>query len=90
MEKIVLKPASVFHYFEEICKVPRPSKKEEMIIAYLMNFAKGQGLEAKKDEAGNIAKKKVDENSDVDPEVLMANAYAKSLVSIHNKRVRKE
>lgn len=29
MEKKDLKPASVFHYFEEICRVPRPSKKEE-------------------------------------------------------------
>ena len=59
MEKIELKPASVFHYFEEICKVPRPSKKEEKIIAYLMKFAEEQGLEAKKDEAGNILIKKV-------------------------------
>ena len=58
MEKIELKPASVFHYFEEICKVPRPSKKEEKIIAYLMKFAEEQGLEAKKDEAGNILIKK--------------------------------
>ena len=58
MEKIELKPASVFHYFAEICKVPRPSKKEEKIIAYLMNFAEEQGLEAKKDEAGNILMKK--------------------------------
>ena len=33
-----LKPASVFYYFEEICKVPRPSKREEKIIAYLKAF----------------------------------------------------
>ena len=58
MEKIALKPASVFHYFEEICQVPRPSKKEEKIIAYLENFAQTQGLEWKKDEAGNILIKK--------------------------------
>ena len=58
MEKIALKPASVFHYFDEICQVPRPSKKEEKIIAYLMDFARKQGLEAKKDEAGNILIKK--------------------------------
>ena len=58
MEKIELKPASVFHYFDEICQVPRPSKKEEKIIAYLMKFAEEQGLEAKKDEAGNILIKK--------------------------------
>ena len=58
MEKIELKPASVFHYFAEICKVPPPSKKEEKIIAYLQNFAKEQGLELKTDEAGNILIKK--------------------------------
>ena len=35
MEKNELKPAGVFHYFDEICQVPRPSKKEEKMIAYL-------------------------------------------------------
>ena len=35
MEKKDLKPAGVFKYFEEICQVPRPSKKEEKMIAYL-------------------------------------------------------
>ncbi|MDR0661031.1 MAG: aminoacyl-histidine dipeptidase [Prevotellaceae bacterium] len=49
-----LEPKGVFTYFAEICKIPRPSKKEEKIIAYLLDFAKEQGLEAKKDDAGNI------------------------------------
>ena len=38
MEKNELKPAGVFHYFDEICQVPRPSKKEEKMIAYLKAF----------------------------------------------------
>jgi dipeptidase D len=29
-----LKPSLVWHHFEEICKYPRPSKKEEKIAAY--------------------------------------------------------
>ena len=49
-----LQPKDLWHYFEEICQIPRPSKKEEKIAAYLLNFAKEQGLEAKKDEAGNV------------------------------------
>ena len=32
MEKIALKPASVFNYIDEICQVPRPSKKEEKML----------------------------------------------------------
>jgi dipeptidase D len=58
MELSQLKPESVFYYFSEICKVPRPSKKEEKIISYLQNFAAEQNLEIKKDEAGNILIKK--------------------------------
>ena len=53
-----MKPAGVFRYFEEICQVPRPSKKEEKIIAYLQDFGKKQGLETLTDEAGNILMRK--------------------------------
>lgn len=51
-------PKIVFKYFDEITKVPRPSKKEEKIIAYLENFAKEHGIECKKDHVGNIVMKK--------------------------------
>ena len=58
MEQKNLKPAGVFCYFEEICQVPRPSKKEGKIIAYLQDFGKKHGLETRTDEAGNILMKK--------------------------------
>lgn len=58
MEKKDLQPASVFRYFEEVCQVPRPSKKEEQIRAYLIGFAQKHGLEYKVDEAGNVLIKK--------------------------------
>ena len=49
-----LTPQSVWNYFEEITKVPRPSKKEEKILAYLVNFAESNNLEYKRDAIGNI------------------------------------
>lgn len=58
MELNELKPQIVFHYFNEICKVPRPSKKEEKIRAYLIAFAQEKGLEYKVDDAGNVLIKK--------------------------------
>ncbi len=58
MDKKELKPAEVFRYFEEVCRVPRPSKKEEKMIAYLQAFGKRQGLETVTDEAGNVLIKK--------------------------------
>ena len=58
MEKKDLKPAGVFHYFEEICQVPRPSKHEEKIVAYLKEFGKKHHLETLSDEVGNVLIKK--------------------------------
>lgn len=58
MEKNELKPAGVFHYFDEICQVPRPSKKEEKMIAFLKAFGAKHKLETLTDEAGNVLIKK--------------------------------
>lgn len=49
-----LQPSLLWRYFDEICAIPRPSKKEGKIIDYLLNFAKEQGLKANTDQAGNV------------------------------------
>jgi dipeptidase D len=49
-----LKPARVFEQFAKINQIPRPSKHEEKIIAYLQDFAKQRGLTVKVDETGNV------------------------------------
>ena len=54
MGKIELKPASVFECFAEINKIPRPSKKEEKMIDFLLGFGNKLGLETKRDETGNV------------------------------------
>ncbi|MCL2650053.1 MAG: aminoacyl-histidine dipeptidase [Candidatus Azobacteroides sp.] len=53
-----LNPNLVWNYFDQITQIPRPSKKEEKIGRYLLEFAKSQGLEAEKDEANNVLIKK--------------------------------
>lgn len=49
-----LEPKQVWSIFDEILKVPRPSKQEEQIRAYLLDFAKRNNLEAKTDAKGNV------------------------------------
>lgn len=53
-----LQPAEIWKYFLEICKIPRPSKKEERIAKYLMDFASEHKLEAHQDEAGSVVIRK--------------------------------
>jgi dipeptidase D len=50
----ILQPQPLFNYFEQICQVPRPSKKEEKIRQFLLDFAKENNLQSKTDEAGNV------------------------------------
>lgn len=49
-----LYPTPVWNYFSEILAVPRPSKKEGKIIAWLLEFAERHSLPAKTDLAGNV------------------------------------
>ncbi len=49
-----IEPKKVWTYFQEICKVPRPSKKEEKIIKFLLDFGKKHNLETKRDAVGNV------------------------------------
>jgi len=53
-----LEPKLLWHHFEEICKYPRPSKKEEKIAAYVVSVAEKLNLNWEKDKFGNILIKK--------------------------------
>ncbi|MBQ2397471.1 MAG: aminoacyl-histidine dipeptidase [Bacteroidales bacterium] len=49
-----LEPKSLFKFFEEILSIPRPSKHEEKMTEYLINWAKERNLEYVSDEIGNV------------------------------------
>lgn len=58
-----LQPNQVWQYFYEITCIPRPSKQEEAIINYLVEFADSLNLGYKKDEVGNLVIYKPAQNS---------------------------
>ena len=49
-----LEPKILWKYFGEVLQIPRPSKKEDKIRAYLVDFAKKHQLEYKTDKTGNV------------------------------------
>ncbi len=49
-----LKPALVWSIFDQITKVPRPSKKEEKIRKFLLDFAAAHNIAVKTDAIGNV------------------------------------
>lgn len=51
---LTLKPTNVWKFFNEICQIPHPSKKEQKMGAYLVETGKKMGLETIQDPAGNV------------------------------------
>jgi dipeptidase D len=49
-----LEPKALWNHFAEINAIPRASKKEEQIVAYMVSFGKGLGLETIVDPVGNV------------------------------------
>lgn len=53
-----LQPQSLWNHFADLNAVPRPSKKEERVIAFVKAFGEGLGLETIVDHIGNVIIKK--------------------------------
>ncbi len=53
-----LEPKKVWNYFADLNAVPRPSKKEERVIAFIKSFGESLGLETTVDAVGNVLIKK--------------------------------
>lgn len=58
MEVKDLQPKAVFEIFDQITKIPRPSKKEEKIRKFILDFAQAHGIEAHADKIGNVILRK--------------------------------
>ena len=53
-----LQPKQLWNKFADLNAVPRASKKEERVIAFIKDFGKSLGLETTVDEVGNVIIKK--------------------------------
>lgn len=49
-----LSPQPLWDFFATICSIPHPSHHEEALAAYIIDWAKGQGLHTERDQVGNI------------------------------------
>ncbi len=49
-----LEPKVVWNKFADLNEVPRPSKKEERVIQFMLDFGKSLGLETFSDAVGNV------------------------------------
>lgn len=54
MELNELSPKPLWSIFADLCSIPRPSKHEEKVVQYVVDFATKHGLEYYKDKVGNV------------------------------------
>jgi dipeptidase D len=82
MELRNLEPKAVWNHFADLNAVPRPSKKEERVIAFMQDFGKKLGLPTYTDEVGNVIIKKPATKGMEDRAVIVLQSH---LDMVHQK-----
>lgn len=49
-----LQPTLLWKWFDQICAIPHPSYHEEQLANFILDWAKGKGFFAERDQAGNL------------------------------------
>ncbi|RJE72188.1 cytosol nonspecific dipeptidase [Pseudoalteromonas sp. MSK9-3] len=70
-----LEPKEIWQFFDQICAIPHPSKHEEALAQFIINWATEQGLAVRRDPTGNVFIKKpaTDGMAHITPVVLQAH-----------------
>lgn len=53
-----LEPKAIWKFFDQICAIPHPSKHEEALASFIVDWAKSKNLDVRRDETGNVFIKK--------------------------------
>ena len=69
------KPEKLFHFFEDICAIPRGSGNEKGISDFLVNFAKERGLWVYQDDSHNVIIKKAGSKGAEDKPAVMLQGH---------------
>ncbi|WP_158075436.1 aminoacyl-histidine dipeptidase [Salinivibrio sp. PR6] len=49
-----LSPRPVWAFFDQICAIPHPSYHESQLAQFIIDWAKGRGLDVRQDQTGNV------------------------------------
>lgn len=77
-----LEPKSVWNHFEDLNAVPRPSKKEERVIAFAKSFGESLGFDTYVDKVGNVIIRKPATPGMEDRQTIILQAH---LDMVHQK-----
>ncbi|RZM23682.1 MAG: aminoacyl-histidine dipeptidase [Pedobacter sp.] len=77
-----LEPAGLWNNFADLNAVPRPSKKEERVIAFIKSFGEKLGLPTMVDEAGNVIIRKPASKGMENREIVILQSH---LDMVHQK-----
>lgn len=77
-----LEPKALWNKFADLNAVPRPSKKEERVIAFMKDFGAKLGLETIEDEVGNVIIRKPATAGHEDKKMIVMQSH---LDMVHQK-----
>ncbi|WP_075341291.1 aminoacyl-histidine dipeptidase [Tenacibaculum agarivorans] len=77
-----LEPKAVWNHFADLNAVPRPSKKEERVIQFMVDFGKKLNLETSVDKVGNVIIRKPASSGMEDRKTIVMQSH---LDMVHQK-----
>ncbi len=77
-----LEPNALWNKFADLNAVPRPSKKEERVIAFMKEFGENLGLETMEDAVGNVIIRKPASSGMEDRKIVVLQSH---LDMVHQK-----
>ena len=82
-----LEPKAIWNHFEDLNAVPRPSKKEERVRQFMIDFGKSLNLEVVEDKIGNVIIKKPATSGMEDRETVILQSH---IDMVHQKNADTE
>jgi dipeptidase D len=82
-----LEPKAIWNHFEDLNAVPRPSKKEERVRQFMIDFGKSLNLDVSEDKIGNVIIKKAATSGMEDRETVILQSH---IDMVHQKNADTE
>jgi dipeptidase D len=79
-----LEPFLLWKHFSIICSIPHPSKHEQRLAEYIIDFAKRHNLGLKQDSAGNLLIRKPATRGKVDSEIIILQSHLDMVPQKHD------
>ena len=70
-----LRPTTVWNFFEDLTRIPRPSKHEAQVLSFLRDFALQRNIRVTSDKIGNLVMHRPGQNGGEEAPAILIQGH---------------